>query len=81
MADTLLSKKEPQPFVLISDLPSSQLDLGRGFYALCFALPESLFDFLEVLFSPRARTSLVVADACEICFFLKWSAYAVFVSQ
>lgn len=52
--------------VLFDDFARRALDLGAGFDAREFALPEPAFEFLEVLLPARSGPPLVVADASQI---------------
>lgn len=52
--------------ILFNHLARRALDLGACFDAGEFALPESAFEFLEVLLPARSGPPLVVADASEI---------------
>lgn len=52
--------------VLFDYFARRALDLGAGFDAREFALPEPAFELLEVLLPARSGPPLVVADARQI---------------
>jgi hypothetical protein len=70
LADTVKGQETSQLAVFICDLPCRQLDLGRGLDAMELTLPQAGFKLLEILLPPRARASLVIPDAREVCLFL-----------
>ena len=66
--DAMQSQQRSQADILLYNPSCCLLYVGRDFHAFAFELPQALFRVLQVLFSPCARTPLIVADAGKILY-------------